>query len=175
MRSFALAAIGRDRPGIVAAVARVLYDQGCNIEDASMTLLRGNFSIMLVLTADEQSSAGSLEKALNTACEPFGMTLSVLPVDDTPTTSAPSHILTVYGADRPGILLSVSEALATRDVNITDLNSRLVGVDNPVYAVMLELALPPGLGSDELDAHLRDVSVGAGVEVSLRTLDSDIL
>ena len=36
-------------PGIVAAVSRVLFDLGCNVEDSSMTLLRGNFAMMLVL------------------------------------------------------------------------------------------------------------------------------
>src|SRR5205809_448358 len=139
MPSFALAAIGRDRPGIVAAVANVLYEQGCNVEDSSMTLLRGNFSIMLVLESPEGTTADSLDAALRPACGQMGLTYSVLDVEDTLEVPRPSHVLTVYGADKPGILYQVTRALADEGVNITDLNSRLVGADEPVYALMLEL------------------------------------
>ena len=41
--------VGQDRPGIVAAVAEALYDLGCNLEDATSTILRGHFSMMLVV------------------------------------------------------------------------------------------------------------------------------
>lgn len=176
MPSFALAAIGRDRPGIVAAVAEVLYEHGCNVEDSSMTLLRGNFSIMLVLASPEGTSAGGLHGALEPVCQDLGLTFSVLPVDDTPEVPRPSHILTVYGADKPGILFRVTRSLADAGVNITDLNSRLVGAtDAPVYAVMLELALPPGARTGELDGSLRDLAAEVGVEVSFRPLDDDVL
>ena len=175
MSSFAVSAIGRDRPGIVAAVAEVLFDQGCNVEDSSMTLLRGNFAIMLVLSAGPDTTATGLESALRSACEPFGLMLSVQPVDDTPSHAEPGHILTVYGADRPGILLGVTRALAEREVNITDLNSRLVGGDTPVYALILELALPDGLGEEDLRADLDALASDVGVDLSLRPLESDIL
>ena len=59
MPSFALAAIGKDRPGIVAAVSKVLYELGCNVEDSSMTMLRGNFAVMLVLAAPEGTTASA--------------------------------------------------------------------------------------------------------------------
>ena len=36
---FAIAAIGRDRPGIVAELSELVYASGCNLEDASMTML----------------------------------------------------------------------------------------------------------------------------------------
>ena len=54
MARFAVSVFGRDRPGIVAAVSRVLADAGCNLEDTSMTILRGHFAMMLVVPTDEQ-------------------------------------------------------------------------------------------------------------------------
>lgn len=176
MPSFALAAIGRDRPGIVAAVAEVLYEHGCNVEDSSMTLLRGNFSIMLVLASPESTTADGLRGALEPVCGELGLTFSVLPVDDTPDVPHPSHILTVYGADKPGILFRVTRSLADAGVNITDLNSRLVGgSDAPVYAVMLELALPSRTVPDDLDRSLQTLAGEIGVDVSFRPLDDDVL
>ena len=43
---------------------------------------------------------------------------TVLEVDDRPAVARPSHILTVYGADRPGILYRVTDTLAGAGVNI---------------------------------------------------------
>ncbi|MGH2758888.1 MAG: glycine cleavage system protein R [Actinomycetota bacterium] len=175
MPSFALAAIGRDRPGIVAAVATVLFEQGCNVEDSSMTLLRGNFAMMLVLASPPGTTRASLEAALRPACEETGLTYDVLDVEDTAEVPHPSHVLTVYGADRPGILYRVSAALAEEGVNITDLNSRLVGVDEPVYALLLELVLPDGLAADDLERTLTGVASDIGVDFTLRVREDDLL
>ena len=48
-----LTAVGNDRPGIAAGVAKVLYDAGCNIEDSEMARLSGQFAIMLMLRLPE--------------------------------------------------------------------------------------------------------------------------
>lgn len=175
MPSFALAAIGRDRPGIVAAVAQVLFAQGCNVEDSSMTLLRGNFSMMLILASPPETTAASLHEALGPACEEMGLTYSVLDVEDTAEVPHPTHVLTVYGGDRPGILYRVTQELASGGVNITDLNSRLVGLDTPVYALMLELAVPDGTDDGELRARLASISAELGVDVTLRVREDDVL
>ncbi len=39
--------LGEDRPGIVKAVTGILYQAGANLEDVSMTLLDGQFAMML--------------------------------------------------------------------------------------------------------------------------------
>src|SRR4051812_49909019 len=44
-----LTAIGRDRPGIVARIAKVLLEHGLNIEDSQMRILGGRFAMMLLL------------------------------------------------------------------------------------------------------------------------------
>ncbi len=173
--AFALAAIGRDRPGIVAAVARVLYELGCNVEDSSMTLLRGNFAMMLIVGAPTGRSASDIEAALRPTCETMGLTFSVREVDDRSIVAEPTHVLTVYGADRPGILFRTCDVLAAAGVNITDLNSRLVGEEHPVYALTLELELPHDASVDELDERLRAVAQEIGVDLDLHERDADVL
>jgi glycine cleavage system transcriptional repressor len=175
MPSFALAAIGRDRPGIVAAVAKALFERGCNVEDSSMTLLRGNFAIQLVFTAPEGSSSTGLEDALRASCDEMGLLFSVLQIDDRADVPEPTHMLTVYGADKPGILFGVTAKLAGAGVNITDLNSRLVGGDEPVYALMLELEIAAGTDASKLEDELRTVASEVGVDIVLRERDTDVL
>ena len=53
MGHYAVSAVGADRPGIVAAVTGVFLENGCNLEDTSMTILRGHFAMMLVVAAPD--------------------------------------------------------------------------------------------------------------------------
>ena len=52
MSLLAVTVIGPDRPGIIADVTEGLADTGVNLEDSTMTLLRGHFAMMIVCRAD---------------------------------------------------------------------------------------------------------------------------
>jgi len=84
----------------------------------------------------------------------------------------PSHVITLYGADHPGIVNSVTAALAERGVNITDLDTHLVGEESePVYMMILEVALPEDLSGEGLETFLREVAREQKLELSVRPLD----
>ena len=114
VRSFVLSVTGRDRPGIVAAVTRVLLDHRLNLEDAEMAILRGHFAVMLVLAApadvDEEALRADLER-VRAAVPLETVSLTEVPALDAPPAAA-SHSISVYGADHPGIVHGVAEALA---------------------------------------------------------------
>jgi glycine cleavage system transcriptional repressor len=179
MRRFALSAIGRDRPGIVAGLSQVLLTHGVNVEDSQMTILRGQFAVMLVLSPPEETAADVLEQDLQTAAAELGLaaiTLSEL-YETSDERHDPSHIVSVYGVDHPGIVHAVARALAERAVNITDLNTRLVAEsgEEPLYAMMLEVALPADMDPDQLAGVLGGVGEAEGVEVSVSELEQDAL
>ncbi len=169
MPSFALAAIGKDRPGIVAAVSSVLFKQGCNVEDSSMSLLRGNFAVMLVFSAPDDASVDTLTSALKPACDPLGVTFSVLEVDDSARTPNPTHVITVYGSDKPGILDGVARVVSQAGGNITNLDSRLVGSAQPIYVLTIEAELT---GGASLEHDLREA---VDVDVAVSAYDADVL
>lgn len=175
MSSLAITAIGRDRPGIVAAVSRVLFDLGCNVEDSSMTLLRGNFAMMLVVACPEGTTPDTVRGALDPVCAGLQLLLSVEQVDDRAEVPRPSHVLTVYGGDKPGILFRTCDVLASLGVNITDLDSRLVGDADSLYAVILELELPSTVDPGVVTARLDEVASDVGVDIVLNDRDADIL
>ena len=176
VRSLAVSAIGRDRPGIVAAVTGVLLRHGVNVEDTQMTILRGNFTMMLFLAAPDELDAGALERDLS-AAETGLEQLSVVELEEHGPGPEPSHTVTVYGADHPGIVHAAASALAERGVDITDLNSRLVDEDDEaaLYLLMMEIALPPGASLEELEEALAAVAEREGVEVTLHELERDEL
>ena len=57
---FAIAAIGRDRPGIVADLSECVFNCGCNLEDASMTMLGSEFATLMLVSGTEPDLAAKL-------------------------------------------------------------------------------------------------------------------
>ncbi|HEX8075968.1 MAG TPA: ACT domain-containing protein [Thermoleophilaceae bacterium] len=180
MRHHALSAIGRDRPGIVAAVSEVLLAHDVNIEDSQMTILRGHFTMMLVVALPDGADADALRADLDAVRDRLGLealALSELGDADPAGEPVPSQIVTLYGADHPGIVHAATSALAERGVDITDLNTKLVGEgpETPLYALMMEIAPPDDVDAAELQAALERVAGEQGVEVTLRPLAQDAL
>lgn len=170
----AVTAIGRDRSGIVAGVTKVLFEEGCNLQDVSSTILRGHFSMMLVVRTPKGLSAEGLEAKLADAAGSLGLLFSVKPVaDEGREVIPPTHMVSVYGADRPGIVYKVADILTRKRANITDLTSRVIGSeDEPVYALMLEVAVPEGA---DVAAELDDLRSELGVDVSVHAIGADVL
>jgi glycine cleavage system transcriptional repressor len=173
---FALSAIGRDRPGIVAAISGVLLDLGGNVEDSQMSILRGHFAVMLIVALPESVEADELEARLEKVREDLDLeAVAVSAVDELDSGPRPTHVLTVYGADHPGIVSSVSSELAERSVSITGLETRLAGAeDDRIYVMLMEIAAGD-TSLDELRSALRAIGEREGLEVSLRELAADAL
>jgi len=177
----AVTAVGIDRPGIVAAVTRVFFEHGCNLEDSSMTILRGLFAMMLVVDAPPGVGAEDLESALAEPAAALDLVVAVRPLADVAGTGAVSPAgsawaVSVYGVDHPGIVHGMADFLAREGVNITDLSTRVIGdTDRPVYAMLLEVSLPPDVDPDAFGRRLTQVAADLGVDANLHLSDADIL
>lgn len=169
MAELAVTTIGDDQPGIIARVTGVLLDVGGNIEDSAMTVLRGQFAIVLLVSTD--ADPVQLEDALVEATADLELFVSVREVGEGHRVDPPTHVVSVYGADRPGIVHDVTTELARHGVNVTDLRTQVLGSD--VYAMLLEVALPDAVNADELTERLR--AAAAGLEVTVRPLDQQVL
>jgi glycine cleavage system transcriptional repressor len=177
MPEFAVTAIGRDRPGIVAAISQALLELEGNIEDSQMSILRGHFAVMLIVRLPDGVDAGALEGRLEEVRGRLDLeAIAVNRVDDLGGTPIhPSHVLTVYGADHPGIVHAVSSALAERGVNISGLETRLAGAgDSPLYVMTIEVAMR-NASESEVEAALTEVASEGGLEVSIRPLAAEAL
>jgi glycine cleavage system transcriptional repressor len=180
MAHFALSAIGRDRPGIVATVAEKLLKHGVNIEDSEMTILRGHFTMTLVLSAPDEIDAETLRVDLQAVRKQLtldAISLSQLVEAEPVQRAVASHVVTVYGADHPGIVHAVTAALAELGINITDLETRLVETEDrePLYALTMEIVLPDAVGPNDLNAVLERIGDEQAVQVSVRPADRDLL
>lgn len=178
MAHVAVTAIGTDRPGIVAAVSQVLVDHQCNLEDSSMTVLRGHFAMMLVVATPDDLDAATLDRDLARATEPLGLVVTVRAIDDDAPPSPPGDewSVAVYGADRPGIVHAVAHALSELAVNIVDLSTRVLGdLDRPVYAMLLDVTVPSSVDAEHVRHAMERLGTELGVECTMHPSEADIL
>ena len=177
MNEIVVTAVGADRPGIVAAITGALLELGGNLEETRAALLRGSFATVLAVAVPQGVGRDELQAALRPVALELGLGLWV--GDATPRTEAPPlprAVVSVYGADHPGIVHAAASAVAGQDCNITDLNARLGGEAGAeaIYVLMMEVAAPPDR-VEGLRGALEEVGRREGVEVSVRELEHDEL
>jgi Glycine cleavage system regulatory protein len=140
-----LTLVGPDRPGIVAEVSRVLLGAGAELGEASMMRLGGLFTIMLMvgLEGDGAQLKGLLESVRNE----FKLRVHVDELNaGLHRRIDPDVLITVYGADRVGIVAEVTAALARAGLSITDLRSDVAGSeDKPIYIMSIEGVAQQGI------------------------------
>lgn len=174
MQHFALTIIGRDRPGIVSQVAEILFKLGCNIADSSCSILGGQFSMILIISNPNID-----------AKEDFGAAFAPLEADNLsvfirtlkpggeqrPEMTGELCMISVYGSDKPGIVFRVAKELGDRKINITDLNTKLIGEEKrPVYVMMIEALLPEGVEVEEVEGWMTELKKTLQVDISVRSL-----
>jgi glycine cleavage system transcriptional repressor len=168
MPQLARCALGRDRPGVVAAVTEALLAHGVNIEDAQAAVLSGHFALVFVLAAPPGTNVGAVRASLEDVAaqvELEGLLLSEMESDQ-PEPPVATHVVTVYGVDHPGIVHAISRSLAEQEISIVEMRTQVAGEeDEPLYVMFLEVA-----GAPDLEA-LEALGAGEGVEVSVRELE----
>lgn len=137
-RWYMLTVVGRDRPGIVAMLTDALFRAGANLGEASMVRLGGSFTIMLMVESDLDASR--IRATLDPVAQSLGLNIHV----DLIEARLHNHIepnlrVTVYGADRPGIVAQITSSLASRNFNILDLESDVAGTrEQPIYVMTID-------------------------------------
>ncbi len=177
-RWFALSAIGRDRPGIVADLAELIFECDCNLEDSSMTILGSEFAVLLLLSGE----APELERRLGAGCKRLEwekrLTVFFRPLDADPGAATPGRRTVgmeceVSGVDKAGIVARVARTLADLGVNITALQTQSrpgPETGTPMFTMRVRMAVPAELGRAVLRARLERVAAELRVDLSLAEL-----
>jgi glycine cleavage system transcriptional repressor len=177
----ALSAIGKDQPGIVAALSKVLFEKGCNLEDSSMTRLKGDFAILLLISLPEGLTAGDLRTALEPAAREKGLAytlreLSAQEASGGTASTGPPYTLVVYGVDHPGIVHRIAQAAADHRVNITDLRTHVTqsqGTD--LYTLAMEVDIADEKTAARFREKLEGLKKELKVELTLNPVEAEEL
>jgi glycine cleavage system transcriptional repressor len=167
MKWSVLTLVGADQQGIVAAVSQTLFDAGCQLAEASMMRLGGNFAIMLRVGHEDNKN---LQDMLAAVIQSMNLHLHI----DSDVEGRTHHIepdvqVTVYGADRSGIVAQVTGVLAEAGLNIIDLETAVGGAeDKPIYIMSIEGSAKKGIETLEKAVQ----SLDDNIEVSLTAIDT---
>lgn len=174
-KKFVLTAFCKDRPGIVADIAQIIYENGCNLEDSAMTNLTGEFAMIFLVSPLSAGDEADLEGILSTECRRLerdkGITAFVRQVSPTQTTQAPdiyTKTIHVEGLDQAGIVYKLSRFLADNQVNIRTLNSKVISSPESgaaIYNMMLVVEIPKNTSMDIIEKGLNQVGDQLHVDI----------
>ena len=173
MSLLAVTVIGQDRPGIIADATSALAELGGNLEDSTMTILQGNFTMVLLVSTTATLDVVEAELAPLTGDGTLEVSVREMPEQrESAPPDVTAYLLSVHGADRPGIVSEITGVVASAGGNITDLSTRLTG---DLYVLVAEVDLPNAADLEALRARLARVSEALAVEASLTLLNSDVM
>jgi glycine cleavage system transcriptional repressor len=167
-----LSAVGRDRPGLVADLAQLVYDCEGNLEDSRMTLLGNEFAAILLCSGTDAEFEQRVAEAARRLEWEHRLTIFVRPLEGEPRPPVPAPgtrlcKVEAEGADRAGIVATLCRALAERQVNISDLKSDSIPSPSgaPLYRLTIEAEVPEPLTPEELEKTLADPAGAIGIDV----------
>jgi glycine cleavage system transcriptional repressor len=168
-----ISAFGKDRPGIVNQLSRAILDAGCNVEDSRMTVLGGEFALILLVSgvwnavAKLESQLKALEKKLELtlvakATEPRAEKHNMVP-----------YVVDVVAMDHPGIVHDIAEFFSTRDINIEDLSTwtyAAAHTGTPMFSLNMTVSVPASVNigglRDEFTRFCDELNLDATLEPS---------
>lgn len=172
MNEYAVAAMGEDRPGIVAAVTEALNGIGASIEDSSMTILGGHFAMLLLVQGEVGED--DVDAALRPVADGLHLMLEVrATAHHAHAGQRDDYVIAAYGPDRPGLVTTLAQVLAAEGVNITDFGSRLT--EGGLFTMWFNVSVPAGVDVVALTDRLRDVGGEVALDVSVHHPDVESL
>ena len=165
--------LGQDRPGIVAAVSKVLFEQDCNIENVSQTTLQYIFAGIFIVSMPSDLSPDSLHQNLTAEMAPLGLDVHIILFESETTPVSPpqseAYIVTTKGPDRKGLVAGISEVIARFEGNITNLQAVFKGGNDPGDNIMIyEVDIPPQTDQQALYQELNKRAAELALDIDIQ-------
>lgn len=161
--------IGVDKPGLVEKLTQVVSNHDGNWLESRMSQLAGRFAgiaqvqvpkakILLLHKALQDLSSDELTIIIQ-AGESIGEDTSI------------KHItLSLIGNDRPGILMELSQALASRNINVAQLSTRVTSAPmtaDSLFEATADIHVPLSQDIAELSDSLDEIADDLSVDITL--------
>ncbi|MBZ0070709.1 MAG: glycine cleavage system protein R [Thiohalobacteraceae bacterium] len=143
-----ISALGKDRPGIVNDLSRLVFDSGCSLADSRMTVLGGDFAVILLVSGN-WSAVAKLEDQLPAIAERLEMNIiSRRTADREQHRDLLPYAVDVVALDNPGIVHNLANFFSTRQINIQDLTTTSYSAPHtgtPMFSVHMRVDIPARL------------------------------
>ena len=148
-----LTAVGKDRPGIVDRLSMTIMENNCNIVDSRMTVLGGEFAILLLISG-KWNALAKLENALPTIKDELGLHIqSTRTEEGAKADNLLPYTVEVVAIDHPGIVYKIASFFSAREINIRELNTNSYAAAHtgtPMFAMTTIVDIPADVRISQL-------------------------
>ena len=175
MIELVLTIIGRDRAGVVAALADVVRFHDGNWKRSELAEIAGVFAGVVVVEVGDDRVDELLTNLL--VLRDQGLHVTAQQVEEpTAVPDAEEVRLRLTGEDRPGVVHEVSTAISELGISISRLGTvtDLPGEDGGTrFEITVRLTVPVEADLDAVLDSIGEVAVGSGIALSVEDLTGD--
>jgi glycine cleavage system transcriptional repressor len=117
-----VSAIGTDRPGIVNELAKASAELHCNIIDSRMTVLGGEFAVIMMVAGNWDAIA-KLENIFTQLADKLDLKIVIKQTRPRALKQTISYTINVVALDNPGIVYEIAKFFSSQQINIEDMQT----------------------------------------------------
>ena len=171
-----LSTVGPDRKGMADDIANIAIEFDCNIEDSKMSVLGGEFAVIMLISGEEKSINEMISNA-DVLGKRFNMKINIKE------TTAPHvmqqgipYMLESISMDTPGIVHSITKYLRELSINIEDLetdksSAPLTG--SPMFHMRASIIIPTSVNLSDFKEHLSDIEHEMNLDIHLKAVTGE--
>lgn len=175
-KQLVLTASGRDRPGILEEVTRLVVRHDGNVENCRFQRLGGDFAMLMFVTAPEEKIEALREILDELHFVKFDVQTRLTEVDEPDGEfGATVCAVTVIGADHMGIVHQVTQYLADQGINVESMTTEVVAAPmsgTPLFTMSAVVRIPPKLTVEDLREALEYIGDEVGVDTQVFERDA---
>lgn len=171
-----ISAIGTDRPGIVNELSQIITRQQANIDDSRMTVLGGEFAIILLISGSAEALT-NIDKILQQQASVLNLSIiskqtdanSAATKSDLANNSLP-YLVEVLAIDNPGIVYKLADFFSTQDINIQSMQTNRYQAPHTgtqMFAIDMVIAIPENIMISELRDEFLDLCEDMNLDASI--------
>lgn len=153
-KHIAVTAIGPDRAGLIRDLSGIITEASGNIHESRMIALGSEFAV-LMLIGGNWHAVGKIRERLDVLESKGDLTVTVRDSTPRPQENYAPYLVDAISLDHEGIVLSLSDFFACRDLEISEMNTRRYNAPHtgaPMFNVHMTVNVPASLQV----AQLRD-------------------
>ena len=147
-----IATLAEDRPGLVSELSAIVHELGLNIEDSRMTVLGGEFAVLMSVAGDDDS-LNALDSQLEKKSADAGFVYLFRRTSERSAIDHQLFTVRVETMDHPGIVSGVTRFFSDRGVNIRELSTeteRAAHTGAPVFSLTMQIEVTSNQAIGEL-------------------------
>lgn len=172
MAKAVISTIGHDRPGLISDITAVATELDLNIEDSRMTVLGGEFAVLMSVEGSAQALE-QLDQKLSVLCQGNQLAYIFRPTQPREQRMSRPYQASVVALDHPGIVHAIAGFFSARNINIRDLHTQTTPAAHtgtPIFNIQLIAELPESVKVHEIKNAFEEFCAEADLDGRLEPL-----